>query len=192
MSDAIVQMERVTQTNAATAEESAAASEELSAQDEATMEIIHRLEQWSAATVRRPGARGAGREHVRARRQSSTSPHAEPRECLRLRARNRHPRTKARRPRRPARSAISNPDCVLVAFSAAGTHTLRASYDAPPAGPVAGSVQEPARAVGTRRVRLPARQGLCPLGRIRARVERIERGVMSDQKVRSRFVRCLL
>jgi methyl-accepting chemotaxis protein/methyl-accepting chemotaxis protein-1 (serine sensor receptor) len=44
VSHAIAQMEKVTQTTAATAEESAAASEELSAQADTTMTIVARLE----------------------------------------------------------------------------------------------------------------------------------------------------
>jgi hypothetical protein len=44
VSQAIAQMEKVTQTTAATAEESAAATEELTAQAETTMSVVHRLE----------------------------------------------------------------------------------------------------------------------------------------------------
>ncbi len=43
MSQAVAQMEKVTQTTAATAEESAAASEELSAQADATMRIVRQI-----------------------------------------------------------------------------------------------------------------------------------------------------
>ena len=44
VSQAIAQMEKVTQTTAATAEESAAASEELNAQAGVTMRLVERLE----------------------------------------------------------------------------------------------------------------------------------------------------
>ena len=44
VSQAIAQMEKVTQTTAATAEESAAASEELNAQAEASMSVVAKLE----------------------------------------------------------------------------------------------------------------------------------------------------
>ena len=57
MTQAVNQMERVTQTTAATAEESAAASEELSAQAETTMGIVAELRallQGREAAVRAP------------------------------------------------------------------------------------------------------------------------------------------
>jgi methyl-accepting chemotaxis protein/methyl-accepting chemotaxis protein-1 (serine sensor receptor) len=53
VTQAVVQMERVTQTTAATAEETAASSEELNAQAERTMEQVNRLE-WLVRGDRRP------------------------------------------------------------------------------------------------------------------------------------------
>jgi methyl-accepting chemotaxis protein/methyl-accepting chemotaxis protein-1 (serine sensor receptor) len=55
---AITQMEKVTQTTAATAEESAAASEELSAQAESSMDVVGRLASLVGTDARR-GARSA-------------------------------------------------------------------------------------------------------------------------------------
>ena len=59
VSQAIAQMEKVTQTTAATAEESAAASEELNAQAETSMGVVARLEALvgDAATTTRTPAR---------------------------------------------------------------------------------------------------------------------------------------
>ena len=62
MSQAIAQMEKVTQTTAATAEESAAASEELTAQAEDAMGAIRQLEAViGGSTGRVAGASGANR-----------------------------------------------------------------------------------------------------------------------------------
>jgi methyl-accepting chemotaxis protein len=66
VSKAIGQMEKVTQSTAATAEESAAASEELNAQAETTMSIVRRLE----ALV--DGNRPAGSQTARARTITAT------------------------------------------------------------------------------------------------------------------------
>jgi hypothetical protein len=57
VAQAIVQMEKVTQTTAATAEEGAAASEELNAQAESSMEVVRRLGQMigGAQTAGVPG-----------------------------------------------------------------------------------------------------------------------------------------
>ena len=62
----IRQMEKVTQTTAATAEESAAASEQLSAQAGMTMRLVERLESMVGHVDRRSGAgatRRAGARH---------------------------------------------------------------------------------------------------------------------------------
>ena len=61
MTQAITQMEKVTQTTAATAEESAAASEELNSQAEMSMQTVGSSKRWwaaaaSAARARRPSA----------------------------------------------------------------------------------------------------------------------------------------
>ena len=56
VSQAIAQMEKVTQTTAATAEESAAASEELNAQAEGSMAVVHELEALVGGAARRPVA----------------------------------------------------------------------------------------------------------------------------------------
>jgi methyl-accepting chemotaxis protein len=53
---AIVQMEQVTQTNAASAEESAAAAEELSAQSETLKDVIGRLHEMVGGSTQVPGA----------------------------------------------------------------------------------------------------------------------------------------
>jgi hypothetical protein len=53
VAQAIAQMEKVTQTTAATAEESAAASEELSAQAETAMDVVRQLETLVARRARR-------------------------------------------------------------------------------------------------------------------------------------------
>jgi methyl-accepting chemotaxis protein len=58
VSQAIAQMERVTQNTAATAEESAAASEELTAQAEGAMAILDRLEQLVGTGAEAPAAAG--------------------------------------------------------------------------------------------------------------------------------------
>jgi methyl-accepting chemotaxis protein len=55
VTQAITQMEKVTQTTAASAEESAAASEELSAQSETSMEVVGQL----SALVGSAGRRAA-------------------------------------------------------------------------------------------------------------------------------------
>ena len=57
VSTAIQQMEKVTQTTAATAEESAAASEELNAQAETTMQVVRQME---VADCRNPREAAAG------------------------------------------------------------------------------------------------------------------------------------
>ena len=59
VSHAIAQMERVTQTTAATAEESAAASEELNAQAEASIAVVAKLDGW-----RTGGAAGGASERA--------------------------------------------------------------------------------------------------------------------------------
>jgi hypothetical protein len=59
VSQAVVQMEKVTQTTAAAAEESAAASEELSAQAECSVEIVRQLEDM-VSHASRSGAPTAG------------------------------------------------------------------------------------------------------------------------------------
>ncbi len=64
VSQAIAQMEKVTQSTAATAEESAAASEELNAQAATSMGIVHQLQQLvggAAATPAAPASRAASR-----------------------------------------------------------------------------------------------------------------------------------
>jgi len=67
----IRQMERVTQTTAATAEESAAASEQLNSQAGVTMELVDRLEALVDGTGAEPGRKGP-------RRTGSTRPHPVP------------------------------------------------------------------------------------------------------------------
>jgi len=59
VSQAIAQMEKVTQTTAATAEESAAASEELTAQAGGSMQVVGRLEMLVGTAVAPAPARGA-------------------------------------------------------------------------------------------------------------------------------------
>ena len=61
VTQAITQMEKVTQNTAATAEESAAASEELSAQVESSMGVVARLPRWWGR-ARRPTSGRARRK----------------------------------------------------------------------------------------------------------------------------------
>jgi len=56
VTQAITQMEKTTQSTAASAEESAAASEELSAQSETSMEVVGQLSALVGSAVRRPAA----------------------------------------------------------------------------------------------------------------------------------------
>jgi methyl-accepting chemotaxis protein/methyl-accepting chemotaxis protein-1 (serine sensor receptor) len=56
VTQALSQMEKVTQTTAATAEESAAASEELNAQAEASMAVVHTLEEMVGGAAATPAA----------------------------------------------------------------------------------------------------------------------------------------
>jgi len=63
VSQTIAQMEKVTQTTAATAEESAAASEELNAQAESSIAVVSKLDGWRVGATRdllqRPGSNGS-------------------------------------------------------------------------------------------------------------------------------------
>src|SRR5436309_623922 len=64
----IRQMERVTQTTAATAEESAAACEQLNAQADVTMRLVERLDAMVSTAGHSPAARPGGRPGIRAGR----------------------------------------------------------------------------------------------------------------------------
>ena len=89
VSEAIVHIEKVTQTTAATAEESAAASEELNAQAETSMAVVRTLESFVGGRPRtrrwreRPGRTSTVRQPraivvARASRPSATSEDAAP------------------------------------------------------------------------------------------------------------------
>ena len=85
VSQAIAQMEKVTQTTAATAEESAAASEELTAQADSAMDVVGRLTALvgitGAGQARKSGAAGHPRAAmvlpIRTGRAASWSPDAD-------------------------------------------------------------------------------------------------------------------
>ncbi len=70
VTQAIVQMERVTQTSAATAEESAAACQQLNAQADITMGVVRRLE----VLVSRHGSQEANDHRLRTTRRRSAAP----------------------------------------------------------------------------------------------------------------------
>jgi hypothetical protein len=72
MSQAFAQMEKVTQTTAATAEESAAASDELSGRAEATRALVSRLTALVGSETRAPHVSEPAPASTRLRRQTGS------------------------------------------------------------------------------------------------------------------------
>ena len=93
MSQAFAQMEKVTQTTAATAEESAAASEELSGRAEATRALVTRLTALVGGESRAPHASAAAPPTARPRRHGGSVVKLPPRRTARPRDAETHDRT---------------------------------------------------------------------------------------------------